>query len=338
MSELRLNLVTGDWVIIATDRACRPNDFVSGINNQNVPAHDQECPFCLGNENMTPNEILHYPEDGPWQLRVVPNRFPALSTSAQPIRDNNGRLHRIGGFGSHEVIIESPVHNQNLTDLHQNQICQLLCIYRERFIQLYNTPGIEHVIIFKNYGEAAGTSLAHPHSQIIATPVVPIQMRERMHEYVRYFDHTGECLMCSTLADELHDGRRILLESEHFVSFVPYAALSPFHLWLFPRRHEHRFGLISNEELQDMADHLQKLLKLLKLAVGDPSYNFTIRSDSMHSVHQQCCHWYLSIVPRVTQVAGFEMGSGMYINASIPEESAAFLQSFLPQILEGSGA
>ncbi len=332
MSELRLNLVTGDWVIIATDRAQRPNDFLADAPARDIPAHDSDCPFCTGNESKTPEEIARVPEDGAWQLRVVPNRFPALSAKVQPIRNNNGRLHQIGGFGSHEVIIESPAHNHTLTDIDHAQMLQLLELYRTRFLQLYATPGIEHVIIFKNYGEAAGTSLMHPHSQIIATPIVPIQMRERMHEYMRYFDHTGECLMCNTLADELSDGRRIIIESEHFVSFIPYAALSPLHLWLFPRRHEDSFGKVSDEELADLAEHLQKLLTLLKLAVGDPSFNYTIRSDSMQSNHRRCSHWYLSIVPRVTQAAGFEMGSGMYINHTIPEESAAFLQTFLSRV------
>ncbi|OIO69538.1 MAG: galactose-1-phosphate uridylyltransferase [Zetaproteobacteria bacterium CG_4_9_14_3_um_filter_49_83] len=331
MSELRLNLITGNWVVIATDRAKRPDDFVRDVEKHTSLPYEPKCPFCAGNESMTPHDIQRFPAEGPWQLRVVPNKFAALSLDTEPERHNMGRLHRMGGFGSHEVVIETPQHHQSLTDYDEAHVSNLLRIYRDRFRALYEISAIEHVIVFKNHGKAAGTSLAHPHSQIIATPVVPMQVRERMHEYMRYFDHTGECLMCSTLADELADGRRIMIESEYFVSFVPYAALSPFHLWVFPRHHQGSFAQINESQLQDLARHLQKLLRTLKAAVGDPSYNFIIRSNSPESCHREYFHWYLSIVPRVAKAAGFELGSGMFINASVPEDSAAFLREFLVQ-------
>ncbi len=332
MSELRLNLVTGDWVIIATDRASRPGFFDSATMHHQLPEHDAACPFCPGNETMSSTEILRLPATGAWQQRVVPNKFPALSPDTKPMQDNRGRMHRIGGFGSHEVIIEGPRHDKTVVDFDTEQVVQILEVYQARFIALYQIAAVKHVIIFKNHGRAAGTSLDHPHSQLIATPVVPVQVQERMQDYESYFEKSGECLMCSTLTDELKDGRRIIIETEHFVSFIPYAALSPLHLWLFPRRHESSFGRVNHDELQDLAGHLQQLLKLLRCAAGDLSFNYTIRSDSMQSNHKEYAHWYLSIVPRVSQAAGFEMGSGMYINSSIPEESAAFLQKFLPQI------
>lgn len=315
-------------MIIATDRAARPDDFKRYAQQTSPYPHDPTCPFCPGNESQTPDEIQCFPAHGDWQQRVVPNKFAALSAHVLPIRQNNGLFHSMEGFGFHEVVIESAVHNHSLINLDAQQMTQLFAVYRERFICLDQTPNIQHVIVFKNHGLDAGTSLAHPHSQIIATPVLPMQVRERMHAYRTYHDQTGQCLMCDTLNDERNDGRRILFESEHFVSFIPFAALSPFHIWIFPRQHAASFAHTTDEAIADVAIHLQKVLKLLYIALGDPSYNYMIRSDASQSYHSDSFHWYISIVPRVSHAAGFELGSGMFINAAIPEESATFLRRF----------
>ena len=326
MSELRLNLITREWVIIATERAKRPEEFRGKKNKKNLPEYLDSCPFCPGNEQRTPEEIMRIPDGNNWKIRVTPNKFAALSTELKRERKNEGGRHIITGFGKHEVIIESPTHNLLMADMPLDDIANVIRTYRQRFDAIYEDPGIEHVIIFKNYGEGAGTSLLHSHSQIIGTPVTPLQVRHRIEEGMRYFDNTGGCLMCTCLNDELSDGRRIILNTEHFVTLVPFAALSPFHTWIFPKRHCATFSSVREEEVVDLSSHLKTILRKFYVGLEDPDFNYVIRSENPKECTSEYFHWYISIVPRITQVAGFELGSGMYINTSIPEESADFLR------------
>lgn len=326
MSELRLNLITREWVIIATERAKRPEEFRKIKDKKNLPEYLDTCPFCPGNEQRTPDEIMRIPYGDSWKLRVTPNKFSALSPEVKRERKNEGRRHLITGFGKHEVIVESPVHNMLISSMTVDDISTLIRIYKTRLEAIYQAPGIEHVIIFKNYGEGAGTSLLHPHSQIIGTPVTPLQVRHRIEEGIRYFDNTGRCLMCACLKDEISDGRRIVLDTEHFVTFVPFAALSPFHTWIFPKRHCAAFSSINEEEINDLASHLKTILRKFYVGLEDPDFNYIIRSENPKECASEYFHWYMSIVPRLTQTAGFELGSGMYINTSIPEESADYLR------------
>jgi len=326
MSELRLNLITREWVVIATERAKRPEEFRKLKNKKNLPEYLDSCPFCPGNEQRTPDEIMRIPYGDGWKIRVTPNKFSALSPDVKRERKNEGGRHIITGFGKHEVIIESPVHNMSIANMPVDDIKNIIMTYRERFDAIYQEPGIEHVIIFKNYGEGAGTSLLHPHSQIIGTPVTPLQVRHRIEEGMRYFDNTGGCLMCSCLNDEISDGRRIILNTGHFVTFVPFAAISPFHTWIFPKRHCATFSSITEEEVNDLARHLKTILRKFYAGLEDPDFNYVIRSENPKECKSEYFHWYISIVPRITQTAGFELGSGMFINTSIPEESAEFLR------------
>ncbi|MFZ2196239.1 MAG: galactose-1-phosphate uridylyltransferase [Thermodesulfovibrionales bacterium] len=326
MSELRLNLITREWVIIATERAKKPEEFRKLKNKKNLPEYLDSCPFCPGNEQRTPDEIMRIPYGDSWKIRVTPNKFSALSPDLNRERKNEGGRHTITGFGKHEVIIESPVHNMSIAGMPVDDIADLIRTYRERFEAIYSEPGIEHVIIFKNYGEGAGTSLLHPHSQIIGTPVTPLQVRNRIEEGMRYFDNTGGCLMCSCLNDEISDGRRIIQNTGNFVTFVPFAAISPFHTWIFPKRHCATFSSITEEEVNDLAWHLKTILRKFYAGLEDPDFNYVIRSENPKECKSEYFHWYISIVPRITQTAGFELGSGMYINTSIPEESAEFLR------------
>ena len=327
MSELRLNLITREWVIIATERAKRPEEFRKLKNKRHLPTYLDSCPFCPGNEQRTPDEIMRIPDNGDWKVRVTPNKFAALSSTISRERKNEGGRHLITGFGRHEVIIESPVHNMFIANMPVDDIANIISTYRERFIRIYEDPGIEHVIIFKNYGESAGTSLLHPHSQIIGTPVTPLQVRHRIEEGMRYFDNTGGCLMCTLVDDEISDGRRVVLDTGHFVTLVPFAALSPFHTWIFPKRHCATFSSIDEEEVTDLAFHLKTILQKFYTGLEDPDFNYIIRSENPKECKSEYFHWYMSIVPRLTQTAGFELGSGMYINTSIPEENAEFLRN-----------
>ena len=205
-------------------------------------------------------------------------------------------------------------------------LATVLRLYRERYAILRQNPAIESIIIFKNHGERAGTSLEHPHSQIAAAPVISPSVRIRLEEASRHYDEDGECLYCRVLQDELEAGERLLETSAHFAGFVPYAALSPYHTWVFPRRHSSSFDEINDEEISDLAQILSRLLRRISLALGDPDYNFSIRSAPTSEAVSHYYHWYLAIVPRVSHVAGFELGSGMYINSQPPEQSAEILR------------
>ena len=326
MSELRLNLITREWVIIATERAKRPDDFRQKKDHKFLPEHLSACPFCKGNETKTPGDIMTIASDGRWKIRVTPNKFAALNIEGERTRINEGLKHLVTGVGRHEVIIESSLHNTTPALMPIEDVAEIINVYKKRFIDIYNDPRIEHVIIFKNHGEKAGTSLEHPHSQIVGTPVMPMRVRERIDEARRYFDNTGECLICATVRAELAEGRRIILDTEHFVTFIPYAALSPFHIWIFPKRHTSTFGFMQDNEIADLAYNLKTVLARLYHGLDNPDYNFVIRSESPKECGSEYFHWYLSIVPKVVQTAGFELGSGMYINSALPEESAEFLR------------
>lgn len=326
MPELRLNLITHEWVLISTERARRPEEFRQVRERKFVPEYVESCPFCRGNEAKTPDEISRIEEDGSWKVRVIPNKLAALSATGERVRGNEGLRHWASGVGRHEVIIETPRHDIDMARLEPQRVEDILRVYRERFNRIYEDPRVEHVIIFKNHGEHSGTTLRHPHSQIIGTPIIPFQIRERVDYCARHYDVSGKCLMCETLEDEYRDGARIILDTNHFVTFVPYAALSPFHLWVFPKRHSASFADITDEEIRDLAFTLQGALIRLYNGLENPDYNFVIRSESPKKHRSEYFHWYLSIVPRLIQSAGFSLGSGMYVNNSIPEEIADFLR------------
>lgn len=328
MSELRQNIITRDWVIIASDRANRPSDVAKQTaRSKDIPRHDPTCPFCPGNEKMTVHEVLRIPDHGGWRVRVVDNKYPALTTEGERIRKISGIHRSMTGIGWHEVIIEHPRHDLTMARFTPEDVASVLTAYRQRYMEIQKDNRVEAIIIFKNYGERAGTSLIHAHSQLAATPIVPTQIRNRVEEAIRYFDDAGECIFCSTLRDELHARKRIVFESDHFVAFLPYAALSPFHLWIFPRRHQSSYDDVSDDEIRDLALVLRTVLAKLYIGLHDPDYNYSIRSLPTHDGHTDYFHWYVAIIPRVTRTAGFELGSGMYINTVIPEESAEFLRS-----------
>lgn len=327
MSELRQNLITRDWVIVATERAKRPDEFTQqnkGVTH--TPAYRPRCPFCLGNEDASEVELYRQGDEHSWKVRSVLNKFPALSNVGELDIKVEGIYRSMNGFGIHEVLIEHPRHNVTTALLEINDVADILRAYRQRYAEIRKDPRIKTITIFKNHGERAGTSLEHPHSQIAATPLVPSQIRNRIAEAMRFIDDTGECLFCRTLKDELADYSRVIVESEHFVAFIPYAALSPFHTWIFGRRHTSSFDDITDAEIVDLAYNLKTVLAKLYYGLNNPDYNYTIRSIPTDEQFTDYFHWYIAIVPRLSHIAGFELGSGIYINTVTPEDSAAFLR------------
>ena len=327
MPELRQNIITREWVIIAKERAKRPHQFIRPDRGTlSLPRHDPHCPFCVGNEAMTIREVTRVTGDEGWRIRVVMNKYPALEPEGDRVRRIDGIYRSMTGVGYHEVVIEHRRHDLSPALFTPEEMYLVLETYHRRYVELTHDPRIEAVIIFKNHGEGAGTSLPHPHSQIAAMPIVPAQIRQRMEEAIRYFDETGECIFCATLRNEMLDRQRIIESSDHFVAFIPYAALSPFHLWIFPRRHVSSFESVLDLELRDLSHLLTTVLARLHYGLNDPDYNFSIRSVPSRDGQREYFHWYLTITPRLARTAGFEIGSGMYINPSLPEESAQFLR------------
>jgi UDPglucose--hexose-1-phosphate uridylyltransferase len=224
------------------------------------------------------------------------------------------------------VVVEHPDHNTCMSLMSRPEVEDILKTYRQRSLAIQKIKDIRSVIIFKNHGPAAGSSQQHPHSQIVATPVVSCAIRNRIEGASKYFDVIGRCMICGMLEHELREGKRIVLETEHFVSFVPYASPAPFVMHVVPRAHSASFEDISDAEIGDMAGILQSTLAKLYRGLDNPDFNFTIRSSPVQEKWNEAAHWHLSIIPRLTQPAGFELGSGMFINVTIPEESAAFLR------------
>lgn len=328
MPELRQNLATKEWVIIASERARRPEDFVKKEEKKIIAPFVPTCPFCPGNEAMTPGDIFSIKDKDGWRVRVIPNRFAALVPALENTRPNlSGLLRSMPGFGYHEVIIETPKHDRTTALLSIPYVKDILISYKERYLELSKDKRVDLIIIFKNHGESAGTSLEHPHSQLVAIPIVPTHIRSRIDEAMRYYDDHQRCVFCQMIEDEIKDGRRIIIENESFICFVPYAAFSPFHLWILPKRHYPQFGDIKENEIEDLSKILKNILAKLYFGLSNPDFNYCLRSaPTDFGSRGNYFHWYLSIVPRIGKAAGFELGSGMFINTSIPEESARFLR------------
>lgn len=327
MSELRLNVVTKEWVIIAPERATRPHEH-STPPKIDLPSFVPTCPFCPGNESMTTAEVFRIDgADGSWRTRTVLNKFPVLNDAGpSPTHRHTGLQHMVDGFGVHEVIVETPRHDLPMALMTLEEVRGILLAYRERYNAARSDPRVAHVIVFKNHGAGAGTSLIHPHSQLIATPVISYQVRDRIRTLEEHFGLYGECILCRMIREEIEQETRLLVLNESFVALIPYAALSRYHIWIFPRRHIVRYGDVTDDELSDLADALRTVLRQLYFGLGNPDFNFLIRSAPRTCSNEEF-HWYLSVVPRIGQAAGFELGSGIYVNTSFPEDSARFLRS-----------
>lgn len=331
-SELRYNVVSREWVVVAGSRGLRPRDLPSPCASTALappPQHSPTCPFCPGNEERSGEETFRM--DGPegWELRVLRNKYPVVepATPAQRIRDGSRRS--VAGHGVHEVVVEHRRHDLCLSTMDRAHVLAVLGTYRARYRALLAVPGVEAIIVFRNHGPAAGTSLQHPHGQIVGLPVVPPRTRSRIEDAVRFLDETGCCLMCDVLGREIGEEVRMVELTEKFVAFVPWAALSPYHLWVAPRFHRASFGACTDDELDDLAGIFQRVLARLRLALGDPSWNLTVNSLPVRERTGDYFHWYFSLIARVTETAGFELGSGMYVNPLPPEQAAAVLRGVL---------
>jgi UDPglucose--hexose-1-phosphate uridylyltransferase len=326
-SEFRQDSTTGNWVLVAPGRGRRP-DTVQGPSAQEpMMSWDASCPFCPGNEAMTPPEVLSIPAKRDWQVRVVPNKFAALEPAAGSVEiRGSGLFQAMDGVGHHEVVIETPVHNRSLAGMEPGEVEVVLRAFQRREAALRADPRVKLVLVFKNQGERAGTSLAHPHSQIIATPLVPPDVQQRLVVAHAYRDTHDRCLYCDLRDAELAAGERVVFQGRHFLVIQPFASRMPFETWVLPLRHRAKLGDLEEVEIEELAILLRNILRALLVELAFPAWNCLLHSAPVEEEHEECYLWHIQVLPRVAIPAGFELGTGISITTALPEETAEVLR------------
>jgi UDPglucose--hexose-1-phosphate uridylyltransferase len=338
VSELRKDIISGRWVILAGERSKRPDDFrpPQPAKEETPPAF---CPFCEGNESKTPPEVASIRQGGTrrdqpgWRVRVVPNKFPALTRGLPPERKEEGIFQWMDGVGVHEVVIESPDHGTELSDLPLYHLREVLEMYKKRAESIEKDFQYKYVHIFKNKGREAGASLSHPHSQIVATPIIPKGVNEELYSSERLHRQHGECIFCRIVRDETRVGDRLILRNSHFCVTTPFAPRFPFEMRVYPLRHSAWYTTLTREESLVLARTIKAVLGRMRTVLNDPPFNFFVhQAPNPNQRHEawanleKSYHWHLEIIPVLTRVAGFEWGTGFYINPVSPESAAGFLR------------
>jgi UDPglucose--hexose-1-phosphate uridylyltransferase len=334
MSHLRKDPITNRWVIVAANRARRPGAFL----RQSRREQPQPCPFCEGQESQTPAEVFAYRQAGTgpnrpgWRVRVVPNKFPALQlTENQPGTESPGAaagelFRSMPGIGVHEVIIESPRHVASTSDLSVEEVAEVCAAYRQRLLDLRRDRRLAQPFIFKNAGEAAGASIEHTHSQLIVTSVVPVTVQEELSGALEFHRSHGRCVFCEVVRQELAAGSRVVLESPHFVAVCPFASRFAFETWLLPKAHASHYEDTDESVLDELAGVVKSVVTKIELVLDRPAYNYLIHTVPFGSSADGYYHWHWEFVPVLARTAGFELGSGYYINPVPPEDAAARLR------------
>ncbi len=328
MSELRKDPIIGRWVIISTERGKRPIDFAMDIERKKGGF----CPFCPGNEDKTPAEIFALrdkntrPNTPGWSLRVVPNKFPALKIEGKIDRQGVGVYDMMSGIGAHEVIIESTNHDDTLSTLSIGRFMEVLYAYKERMLDLKKDMRFRYALVFKNQGAAAGASLEHSHSQLIALPIVPKRVTEELKGAKEYYNYKERCIYCDIVRQEIRDQVRVISENSMFLALAPFAPKFPFETWILPKEHHSSFEHTSSDSNELLAKIFSEVLNKLDKVLNYSPYNFILHTSPFKENNNEYYHWHFEIMPKLTRIAGFEWGSGFYINPTPPEESAKFLR------------
>jgi len=327
MPELRKDPIIGRWVIISIERGKRPSDFSSPSLKRRKSGF---CPFCPGNELTTPHEIVGFRPKGKsgisdWTLRVVPNKFPALQVEGRPGRTSEGMFGRMNGIGAHEIVIETPDHSLSLSSMSRQSAEDVLWVFYTRLNDLKKDERFKYVLIFKNEGEEAGATLEHTHSQLIALPVVPKRVQEELDSSRKYYDFMERCIFCDVVNQELSLNKRVIYQNAFYVAIAPFAPRAPFETWILPKLHESSYRS-QNNDFSQLAEILQIILRKMDKILDVPPYNFMIHTSPFTEEENIYYHWHIEIIPKLTKTAGFEWGSGFYINPTAPEEAAKFMR------------
>jgi UDPglucose--hexose-1-phosphate uridylyltransferase len=335
--ELRCDPITGRWVLIAPERARRPIALSGAGPRHRTSGERTPCPFCVGEEHDTPNEVfaIRAPgsaPDGPgWRLRVVPNKFPAVRpTTAPPVAPDAFPLFAsVPATGSAEVLIDCPEHIDNPTRLTDEQFRDVLRAYRDRMIALAADPRLAHVAVFKNVGAEAGASLGHTHSQLVATSVVPELIRSELTGAEAYTARTGRCAFCDIVEADSSGGARVVARSAHFVAVTAFAPRFAYEMWVLPVRHESRYEALTDDAALELAVLLKRVLRALDVVQHSPAYNWFLHTAPLRAGELPHYHWHLEILPRTARPAGLEWGFGCHITTTAPERAASELRAAL---------
>lgn len=329
MPELRKDPIVGRWVVVNVEKPYLPKDFIL------VPAQwvgEKDCPFCYGNESATPHEIEaisdsdRRPDSPGWKVRTVPNKFPALRIEGELEKHSWGMYDMSNGIGAHEVVIENPAHFKGIPDLEIKDVECILQAYRSRSLDLRKDKRFKYIVIFKNVGAEAGASLEHGHSQIIALPMVPKNVKEEVKGAYHYFEFRERCIFCDMMSYEMETKERIVFENNDFVAFCPLSARFSFEVWIMPKRHEPDFGLISDNSVKSLAETLKSVLGMLRKTLGEHPYNYLLHTLPVNTDGHSYYHWHIEVMPKLTRTAGFEWGSGFYVVFTPPEVAAKCLR------------
>lgn len=322
-SEFRLDLVSNDWVIIATGRARRPETFVREKRIREEVAK-KDCPFCQPVIEEKAAEKIER-DDGSWFILSMPNDFPALSRRNLLNKREKGPYRIMDGHGYHEVIITSD-HDKPTAEFSKEEMKMMIDLYQKRYLDLIGKKFIKYVSIFHNHGKEAGASVVHPHSQLIAVPVIDPDLKDSLDGAERYYREHGQCVYCQMLEWDLKDGGRIIYQNEKFAVLCPFAPQVSFEVRIYPKKHQPAFEKISEEEKEFFADALQKALSRVNRALDDPPYNFYFHTAPANGEKHGHYHWHLNIMPKTSVMAGFELGAGIEISTIEPEKAAEFLR------------
>ncbi len=325
MPEIRKDPVFGRWVIIASERGLRPNEFRPGAGPD---GKGYVCPFCPGNEDLTPPSIHTLPgAAGAWRLRVVRNKYPALVSEGSMDSRRDGIYDSMDGMGFHEVVIETPEHDRVLEAMPAEAVADVIKTFVLRVREIKKDPRIKYVMIFKNHGRNAGASLLHPHSQIIAMPMAPLRVMQEIEGAADYYQERGTCVFCDIVREEGRFGRRIVGENEAFLAVTPYASRFSFETWILPKAHASHFEDLPEGQAVPLAEVMRTALGKLAASLPDLSYNLIVHTMPAREPAAGHYHWHIEIMPKLTHVAGFEWGTGFYINTVSPEDAADMLNS-----------
>ena len=331
MRELRKDPIIGRWVIISTERGKRPSDFIKFSKNGDDD-DVSSCPFCWGNEKFTPSEVISFRPSNTqkdlagWWVRVIPNKFPALRVEGEVVRNAEGIYDKMSGIGAHEVIIETNYHDKDLYQIEDKLAEDIFRAYRERIVDLKRDIRFEYILIFKNHGSNAGATLSHPHSQLIALPMVPVRIKQELLGAKSYFEYKERCVFCDIISYELKNTERLVAENDDFIAICPYASRFSFEVWVLPKRHDPMFEDIHNGEIKNLTQIMKSVNKKLNIALDHPPYNYLLHTSPLKNSNLEHYHWHIEIMPKLSGVGGFEWGTGFYINPTPPEESAKFLR------------
>ncbi len=328
MSELRRDPITGRWNIIDTGQSDEPETF----ERETQAGAGGRCPFCYGNEGLTPPEIYvarpagTTPNGPGWNLRVISNKFPALKIEGDIHRQGIGIFDLCNGVGAHEVIIETQDHQKQMADFSHEELAAVLLAYKSRSLDLRGDRRLKYTLIFKNFGLSSGASLEHSHSQLIALPIVPKRVQEELKGAERYFEFRERCAFCDALQQEIQEDERMVCENRSFVAYCPYVSSFPFETWILPRDHRADFAQITPDATMDLARIIKETLLRLRVVLSNPPYNFIIHTAPIETREREEYHWHIELIPKLTKIAGFEWGTGFYINPTAPELAAKFLR------------